>query len=210
MTLDLEEQEQLAALKAWWKEYGNLIILVVTGAAIAIGAWQGWRVYQRTQAQQASVVYETLARAADAGDLKAVREASGSLAENYTRTLYAQLGALVAARFYFDRSDLKNAKVQLQWVIERSGSPDLQTIARLRLAAILLDEGAHDDALKMLEAQHADAYAPQVAALRGDILVAKKQLAEAKAAYRAALDKLQGDQGAFRDSVRMRLDAIGG
>ena len=210
MTLDLEEQEQLATLKAWWKEYGNLIILVVTGVAIAIGAWQGWRVYQRTQAQQASVVYETLARAADAGDLKAVREASGNLAENYARTLYAPLGALVAARFYFDRSDLKNAKAQLQWVIERSGSPDLQTIARLRLAAVLLDEGAHDEALKLLEAAHADAYAAQVAALRGDILVAKKQPTEAKAAYRAALDKAQGDQGTFRDSVRMRLDAIGG
>lgn len=210
MALDLEEQEQLAALKAWWRAYGNLIILVITGVAIAVGAWQGWRVYQRSQAQQASVVYETLARAADSGDLKAVREASGNLAENYTRTLYAPLGALVAARFYFDRSDLKNAKAQLQWVIERSGSSDLQTIARLRLAAIQLDEGALDEALNLLEAPHAEAYAAQVAVLRGDILVAKKQLAEAKAAYRAALDKVQEDQGTFRDSVRMRLDAIGG
>jgi predicted negative regulator of RcsB-dependent stress response len=210
MTLDLEEQEQLAALKAWWKEYGNLILLVVTGAAIAIGAWQGWRSYQRGQAQQASVVYETLARASDAGDLKVVREASGTLAEDYTRTLYAPLGALVAARFYFDRGDLKSAKAQLQWVMERSSSTDMQTIARLRLAAVLLDEGAHDEALKLLEVPHGDAYAAQYAALRGDILVAKKQIAEAKAAYRAALEKAQGDQSTFRDSVRMRLDALGG
>jgi len=210
MTLDLEEQEQLAELKAWWKQYGNLILLVVTGAAIAIGGWQGWRVYERGQAQQASVVYETLARAAEAGDLKAVRDASGTLAEKYTRTLYAPLGAFVAAHFYFERSDLKNAKAQLQWVLERSRSADMQSIATLRLAAILLDEGAYDDALKTLEAPHADAYAAQFAALKGDILVAKKQISEAKAAYRVALDKAQGDQGAFRDSVRMRLDAIGG
>jgi len=210
MTLDLEEQEQLAELKAWWKQYGNLILLVITGAAIAIGGWQGWRVYERAQAQQASVVYETLARAADAGDLKTVRDASGTLAEKYNRTLYAPLGAFVAAHFYFERSDLKNAKAQLQWVLERSRSADMQSIARLRLAAILLDEGAYDDALKVLEAPHADAYAAQIAALKGDILVAKKQIPEAKAAYRVALDKTQGDQGAFRDSVRMRLDAIGG
>jgi len=210
MTLDLEEQEQLAALKAWWKEYGNLILLVITGAAIAIAAWQGWRVYQRGQAQQASVVYETLARAAEAGDLKAVREASGALAENYARTLYAPLGALVAARFHFDRHDLKSAKAQLQWVLERSGSPDMQTIARLRLAAVLLDEGAYDEALKLVEAPHADAYAAQYAALKGDILAAKKQIAEAKSAYGVALEKAQGDQGAFRESVRMRLDALGG
>ena len=210
MTLDLEEQEKLAELKAWWKQYGNLILLVITGAAIAIGGWQGWRVYERGQAQQASVVYETLARAADAGDLKTVRDASGTLAEKYNRTLYAPLGAFVAAHFYFERSDLKNAKAQLQWVLERSSSADMQSIARLRLAAVLLDEGAYDDALKVLEAPHADAYAAQFAALKGDILVAKKQIPEAKAAYRVALDKTQGDQGAFRDSVRMRLDAIGG
>lgn len=210
MTLDLEEQEKLAELKAWWKQYGNLILLVITGAAIAIGGWQGWRVYERGQAQQASVVYETLARAADAGDLKTVRDASGTLAEKYNRTLYAPLGAFVAAHFYFERSDLKNAKAQLQWVLERSSSADMQSIARLRLAAVLLDEGAFDDALKVLEAPHADAYVAQFAALKGDILVAKKQIPEAKAAYRVALDKTQGDQGAFRDSVRMRLDAIGG
>jgi len=210
MTLDLEEQEQLAALKAWWNEYGRLILLVVIGAAVAIGGWQGWRAYQRTQAQQASGVYETLARAAEAGDLKTVRDASGALAESYSRTLYASLGAFVAAHFYFERNDLKNAKAQLQWVLERSSSADMQAIARLRLAAVQLDEGAYDDALKTLEAPHGDAYAAQFAALKGDILVAKKQLAEAKAAYRVALDKAQGDEGAFRDSVRMRLDAIGG
>jgi predicted negative regulator of RcsB-dependent stress response len=120
------------------------------------------------------------------------------------------MGALVSARFYFDRNDLKNAKAQLQWVIERSPSDDLRALARLRLGAVLLDEKAYDEALKIADAPHASAYDAQYAALKGDVLVAKGQPAEAKAAYKLALEKAGREDAAFRESVRMRLEALGG
>jgi predicted negative regulator of RcsB-dependent stress response len=211
MALDLEEQEQVDELKAWWKQHGNLIVSVILAAALAFAGWQGWRWYQANQAAQAAALFDTLARAAQAGDAKALRDAAGTLVESYPRTLYATMAALVAARFHFDRNDLKAAKAQLQWVIERSPADDFKDIARLRLAAILLDEKTHDEALKLLEAKHAPAYASQYAALRGDVLVAKNQPAEARAAYQLALEKAgREQQGAFRESVRMRLDALGG
>jgi len=210
MALDLEEQEQVDELKAWWKQHGNLIVSVVLAAALAFAGWQGWRWYQASQAAHAATLFDSLARAAQAGDAKALRDAAGTLVESYPRTHYASMAALVAARFHFDRNDLKAAKVQLQWVIERSPSDDFKDLARLRLAAILLDEKAHDEVLKLLEAKHAPAYDAQYAALRGDVLVAKNQPAEARAAYQLALEKAARDQGAFRESVRMRLDALGG
>jgi predicted negative regulator of RcsB-dependent stress response len=120
------------------------------------------------------------------------------------------MGALVAARFHFDRNDLKAAKVQLQWVIDHAASDDFRDIARLRLAAMLLDEKAFDEALKELDAKHSPAYDSQFAALRGDVLVAKNQPGEAKAAYQLALEKAGKEQNAFRESVRMRLEALGG
>src|SRR5713101_7983620 len=46
---DLEEQEQLAELKAWWKEHGGTVILGATLALAAFGAWNGWVWYQRSQ-----------------------------------------------------------------------------------------------------------------------------------------------------------------
>jgi predicted negative regulator of RcsB-dependent stress response len=58
MALDLEEQEQLAELKAWWKQHGNLIVLAIVAAAVAFSAWQGWRWYQASQAAQGAAVYE--------------------------------------------------------------------------------------------------------------------------------------------------------
>jgi predicted negative regulator of RcsB-dependent stress response len=209
MALDLEEQEQVAELKAWWNQYGNLIVAALVAAALAFAGWQAWRWYESRQAAQAGALYDSLARAAQAGDAKALRDAGGSLIENYPRTLYASMGAFTAARFYFDRNDVKNAKLQLQWVLEHAPSDDFRDLARLRLASVLLDEKAGDEALKLLEEKHGAAYDAQYAALKGDVLVAKNQAAEARAAYKLALDKADSGNNAFRESVRMRLEALG-
>jgi predicted negative regulator of RcsB-dependent stress response len=210
MPLDLEEQEQVADLKAWWNQHGTLIVAAVAAAVIALSGWVGWQRYEANLAGQASTLYENVVRAAQSGDGKALRDAGGALAENYSRTPYAAMGALVAARFYFDRNDLKASQAQLQWVIDRARSDDLRDLARLRLGAVLLDEKAYDQALALADAPHAAAYDAQFAALKGDALVAKNQPAAAKAAYQLALEKSGKDASAFRDSVRTRLEALGG
>lgn len=210
MAYDLEEQEQLAALKGWWKDYGGIISSVLLAAALALAGWRGWQWYTDSQAAQASAQYQQLLKAVQAREAKAVRDASGALIENYPRTLYASMGAFTAARFLFDQGDLKNAKAQLEWVVANSKSPEFRDTARLRLAAILLDEKAYDAALKALDAPHAEAFASQYAALRGDILLASGKRPEAKTAYQAALDKASAKDPAFQESVRMRLEAVGG
>jgi predicted negative regulator of RcsB-dependent stress response len=210
MALDLEEQEQLAEFKAWWNQYGSLVTAAIVAVCVAFAGWQGWRWYERGQAAQAGALFDTLARASQTNDAKALRDAGGALLENYSRTMYATMGALTAARFYFDRNDLKSAKAQLQWVLENGRTEDFRDLARLRLAMVLLDEKAYDEALKLLDEKHGAAYDAQYAATRGDVLMAKNQAAEAKAAYRLALDKAGSTNSAFRDSVRMRLEALGG
>ena len=210
MALDLEEQEQVAELKAWWNQWGSLITAAVVAVCVAFAGWQGWRWYDRSQTAQAAAHFDALARASQTGDAKALRDAGGALLESFPRTMYASMGALTAARFYFDRNDLKSAKAQLQWVIDNGRTDDFKDIARLRLAAVLLDEKAYDEALKLLEVKHAAAFEAQYAATKGDVLVAKNQPAEAKNAYRLALDKAGSGNTPFRESVRMRLEALGG
>jgi predicted negative regulator of RcsB-dependent stress response len=205
MPLDLEEQEHVDQLKAWWNQYGTFVIALVAAVALAFTGWALWRNHQTGETAKASAIYDSLVKAAQAGDAKALRDSGGTLAESYPRSLYASMGALVSARFYFDRSDLKSAKAQLEWVIERSASDDLRDLARLRLGAILLDEKAYDEALKIAGTAHASAYDAQYA-----VLVAKSQAAEARAAYKLALEKAGKDSAAFRESLRMRLEALGG
>ena len=210
MAYDLEEQEQIAQLKGWWRDNGSFVVALLVAAAIGVAGWQGWRTWQAKQTREAAALYDGLVKAMQAGDAKALRDAGGTLVESYPRTLYASMGALAAARFHFERGELKDARAQLQWVTERSPSDELKDLARLRLAGVLLDDKAYDEALKLLEAKHAEAMAAQYAALKGDILVAKNQPAEAKAAYRLAIEKAGQRENALRTSVQLRLDALGG
>jgi len=210
MAYDLEEQEQIAQLKGWWRDNGSFVVALLVAAAIAAAGWQGWRIWQAKQTREAAALYDGLVKAMQANDAKALRDAGGTLVESYPRTLYASMGALAAARFHFERGELKDARAQLQWVTERSSSEELKDLARLRLAGVLLDDKAYDEALKLLEAKHAEAMAAQYAALKGDILVAKNQPAEAKAAYKLAIEKAGQRENALRASVQLRLDALGG
>jgi predicted negative regulator of RcsB-dependent stress response len=206
-TYDLEEQEQLAALKAWWKEHGGAILLGATLVLAAIAAWNGWTWYQRSQSAQAAVLYDTLQKAARANDLKATRETAGAILENFPRSAYAPLAALVSAKVHFQAGDLKTARAQLQWVIEHAGSDEIRAIATLRLASVLLDDNEPDAALKILEGKPPPGFEALYASLRGDILVTQKKRSEARAAYKAALEKAEA--GALRDALRLKLEALG-
>lgn len=223
-TYDLEEQEQLAEMKAWWKQYGNLVTGIVAAAAIGVIAWQGWNWYQRSQAGQASMVYNVLQKAVMEKDLQRAKAASGELLEKFGRTTYAPLGALTAAKAMFDSGDLKTAKLQLSWVVEH-GNDELRDLARLRLAAVLLDEKAYDEALKQLDGKTAPGFAVRFAESRGDVLGAQGKKEEARSAYQAALAKLDEADASgkgknslqdkqanapYREMLQQKLDSLGG
>ena len=208
--LDLDEQEQLANLKSWWSAYGNLVVSLIAAAALGFSGWQAWRYWQAKQSVEASTLFENLTKALPGQDAKAVRDASGELLEKYSGTLYASMGALASAKYFFEKGDLKTARAQLQWVIDKTVSEEFRDVARLRMANILLDEKAYDDALGLLEAKHAAVFDAQYAVLRGDVLAAKGQGAEAKTAYRLALEKTDKKNSSVRDGIQMRLDALGG
>jgi predicted negative regulator of RcsB-dependent stress response len=208
-TYDLEEQEQLATLKAWWKDNGNLVMTALSLVLIVFAAWQAWNYYQRNQAAQASGLYDAVQKAAAASDLKQVRESAGAILERYPRTTYAAMAALVSAKAHFQGGDLKSAHAQLAWVVENAKDEGLQDIARLRLASVMLDEKAYDDALKVLDATHGAAFDAPFLAVRGDVLVAQGKKDEARAAYKAALDKADVKDAGLSGFIQLRLDALG-
>lgn len=217
---DLEEQEQLDELKTWWKMYGNLITLVVTAAAVAVLGWQAWNWWQRNQAAQASALYGGLQAAAAQGDTKRARELAGELIDKFSRSSHAGLAALLSARTLADSGDLKSARAQLAWAADNARDDRIRDLARLRLAAVMADDKAEDEALKQLANEPAGPLAPRFNELRGDILAGQGKTAEAKAAYESALAKLDTTikesgtdprlHGAYRELIEGKLDAIGG
>ena len=205
---DLEEQEQIDSLKTWWKMYGNLVTGLVVVASLAVIGWQGWNWYQRGQSAQAAAIYGVLEQAAAARDAQKVKAAAGELTEKFGSTTYAGLGALLAARQSFEAGDLKTARAQLQWATE-NGKDEVLDIARLRLAAVMLDEKAYDDALRQIDAAHAAAFDARYLELKGDVLAAQGKKTEARTAYKAALDKGDAAQGPGRVLLQQKLDNLG-
>ena len=208
-TYDLDEQERLDELKAWWKRWGNLLMI---GLAVLIAAAAGWRYWQNhtvTQSLEAATVYEKLTQSLAANDVKGAREAGAMLIDQYKGTAYAPRAALLLAKLNVVAKDVKSALAQLEWAAANSKEPAVKDLARLRLAGVQLDQKQHDAALKTLSATHSDAFAFRFHDLKGDVLLAQGKPAEARAAYQAAFGKMAQDNP-YRNIVELKLDALGG
>jgi len=208
MAYDHEEQEQLDTFKAWWAQYGNLTTWVLIAVLLAFSGWSGWKYYQRDQSAKAALLYEEIVKAVEAKDAAKVARAASDIKDKFSRTAYAQMGALSAAKSAFDANDLKSAKAHLQWIVENGRADEFKAIAKIRLAGVLLDEKSYDEGLKLLEGEFPETFAALVADRRGDLLVALNKTDLARTAYQAALDKTEIKNPA-RQLIQLKLDALG-
>ena len=208
MAYDLEEQEQLATMKAWWTQYGNLVTWLLIAALAVYAGWSGWNYYQRNQAAQAGQLFDELQKSVAAKDNVKVQRAAQDMEEKFPRTAYAQMTGLTAAKSAFDSNDLKTAKLQLQWVIDHAADEEYKAVAKVRLAGVLLDEKAYDDGLKLLVTDFPKPFAGLVADRKGDLLAAQNKLPEARASYQAALAVME-PRNPGRQLIQLKLDAIG-
>ena len=209
MAYDLEEQEQLDTLKAWWKQYGNLVTWLLIVVLSSYAAWTGWRNYQVGQSTQASQLYDELQKSILAKDNAKVQRATTDLIEKFSRTSYPPMAALAAAKSAFDSGDLKTAKLQLHWVNDHSNVGEYKALARIRLAGIALDDKNYDEGLSLLAGDFPTEFAGSVFDRKGDLFVAQNKFVEARAAYQSALEKIN-DKNPGRKLVQIKLDAIGG
>jgi predicted negative regulator of RcsB-dependent stress response len=206
--LDLEEQEQLAELKHFWKRYGNIISWVLIVVFGAVAAWNGYQYWQRGQAAQAAVMYDEVERAAVAGDVAKLERALGDMKERFGRTAYTEQAALLAARIYHDKGNLDAAKGALAWVAGKASDDGYQAVARLRLSGMLFEAKAYDEALQQLAAPMPSDFNALAADRRGDILLAQGKKAEAKAQYEAAYKGLD-ERSDYRRIIEVKLNALG-
>jgi predicted negative regulator of RcsB-dependent stress response len=215
---DLEEQEQIDELKTWWKQYGNLVTNGLLVVAVSLAAWQGWNVWQRNQAADASHLYAAVERSSSENDAKKARDATGELIEKFSRTNYAPMAAMLSARTHFQSADTKTAKTQMTWALEHAADSTLRDLARLRLASVLLDEKSNEEARKLLETEpSSSAFLPRHHELKGDVFWALGKADEARMAYQTALTKFDELQKAaassqqstsYRDLLVTKMESI--
>lgn len=206
--LDLEEQEQLAELKHFWKTYGNLIswlLIVVLGS---YAAWNGWQYWQRNQSAKASALYDEVEKAVLSQDVARVERSVADMKDKFGSTQFAHQAGLLAARTLAEKDKPEQARALLSWVAADAPEPALRDLARVRLAALQWDTQSADEALKTLQAGFSAEMAPLADDLKGDLLLSKNQNAQAIEAYQQAFKALpEGSE--YRRVVQAKLGALG-
>ncbi len=206
--LDLQEQEQVDALKAWWNDNGKWVIGVLVAGLLAFAGNQYWKNHQANQAEEAAKLYSEVMRQTASNDAKRIGDAADALASRYGSSAYAPRAQLLAAQASLQSRDIPRAKVQLTWVIEHAAESALQDTARLKLASVMLDEQKYDEALKQIESAHPESFTGLYADLKGDVLSAMGKLSDARVAYQLALDKTD-TKSTYRNLIQLKLDGLG-
>jgi predicted negative regulator of RcsB-dependent stress response len=188
MSTYLSEEEQVEALKKWWKENGKSVIVgAVLGFAIIFG-WQGWQAYQVDQGESASQLFADMQQAVTAGEKDTITGKAQQLMDNYGSSGYAGLAALQLAKLAYENKQKEQARGHLTWVTQNVADDTLKEIARLRLVKLLLDIQAFDAASGLLAQNHGDVLRGEFAHLRGDLAYQQGDIAAAHKAYQESLE----------------------
>lgn len=204
---DLDEQEKLGDLKAWWTRWGTLLTSIISVIALGFAGTQGWKWWNAKQAAEASTLYFAISDGVTKKEPAKVKDATAQLLEKFPSTGYAPRGALLAAKDAFDAGDLAGARTNLEWVAANSKEEELKSLARLRLAAVQLDQKKYDEALATLDAKHHESFAGLFLDMRGDVFKIQGKFGDAKTAYEAALTKLDA-KGQQKPYTQLKLDAL--
>ena len=193
MAANYSDQEQVDKIKDWLKANGPGIIAGVVLGLVAIGGWQWWQSRTQAQAETASRYYNSMLEAVSLGDVAQTRHYATVLTDEFDRSHYAVLAALLVARLDVEGRDYAAALTQLQWALEQTRDQALQSIIRLRLARVLLAEQQWDLAHAQLDQVSAPEFTAEREELRGDVYRAQNQPDQARQAYETALTA-SGDQ----------------
>ncbi|MGD8939211.1 MAG: tetratricopeptide repeat protein [Gammaproteobacteria bacterium] len=208
MNVYATEDEQVEAIKKWWKDNGKSVIGgVIIGVAVLYGG-RMWFEQRNQHIENASAEYEAMIQDLNQDKQNEAADRGAAILGQYSDTTYGELAALAMAKIKVDENDLVAAKSHLQWALDHAKQDEIKRIARLRLARVLHAEGKEDEALQLLNVAAADKFAAAYDELKGDIYVAKGDVAKARTHYDLALQSLEPTSRARR-YIEMKLDDLG-
>jgi len=206
--LDLEEQEQLDQLKHFWRQYGNAITWALIVVMAGFAGWNLYQYWQRNQATQAAAMFDEVERIAVSGDVARLERALADMREKFGKTTYAQQAGLLGARVFAESGKEAAARQALQAIIDATGDEGYKSVARLRLAGLLLEAKSFDEALKLLTGEWPGEFAALAADRRGDVYQAQGKPEQAVAEYRKAYQGLDS-ASEYRRLIDVKLAALG-
>lgn len=183
------EEEQVAAIKKWWKENGMSTILGVIVGIVLILGWNFWQSYQQDKADQASTLYAQLLESVVKKDNASIQTISDQISQQFGSTAYASYSSLLLAKNKVAQGDLDAAKAIFEKLMAQASSIEVKNLARMRLIRLLHATGDNEKGLQLIaevDQSSSEGYTASYNELKGDIYVALDRLAEARTAYESA------------------------
>lgn len=202
------EEEQVEALKKWWKENGTSIVFGIVLGLAAVFGWRGWQEHKSAQAQAASELFQDVLTALRSDSPDKAESPAREIVKTYSNTGYAVPAQLVLAKMSVTDNKLDEAAAHLKQALAQSDSPALNLDIRLRLARVQAAKGNYDAALATLNVKDPGAFSPGYEELKGDILAGQGHAQDAYAAYEQALKQYR-KQGADTSMLEMKIDELG-
>ncbi|ENM3920522.1 YfgM family protein [Vibrio cholerae] len=196
------EEQQVEAIKDWWKENGKAVIF---GAVIGLGGLFGWRYYQDSVVAAQEAASQSYSKAIDVLLAKGI-ESEGTIQtfiDANKETEYAVLAAMQLAKVQVEAGQLDEALAQLEWAKGATKDAALKSLLTFRVARLQAEQGQFDDALTQLSSIQEKSWVGRMAELRGDILMRKGDSAAAYAAYTEAQQAEDASQ-----TLQMKLDDL--
>lgn len=209
MAFDLEEQEQIETLKAFWARWGVFIKSVIALSLLALVAWKGYEFYQSKQSEKAQVAYDLFDAAQQKKDAGAANLLA-NLQKDHPKTRFAALASLDVAAAAMTEQKWDQAVVSLQWVVE-NGLPENQGVARLQLADVMVQLGKSDEAIKVLSILPNPSFTAAFANKSADVHLMMKDSVKARAAMEEALKAVQASEiknEQLETMIKMKLDLL--
>ncbi len=199
MSVYMTEEEQLAAIKAWWSRNQRWITVVLSAALVVVATYRyiTWQTEKTTH--RASDAYEQLMRVTAADDSASIEAHAKALIKNHPKTVYRDAAALLLAKHWVSVNQSDEARETLQSVVKHAKMPALKQVAQIRLVRLWISEKSYDNALNTLEKMDDAMYKPLIEELKGDIYAAQGRTEAAALAYREAREeiKLRGISNMF-------------
>lgn len=205
---DRSEKEQIEEIRAWWAENGRFVIAgVVLGVAAIIG-WNQWQSSIAARQIAASNLYEDVMGAVGAGDAEKAEAAANELYANYQRTVYPNQARLAMARLYMDKGRDRDAVDTLSKVLDTAANDEIQMVARLRLAKILLYQDKPAEVIALLKDHVEGGFAARYNEILGDAYAAEGEYVQAQQAYQAALSESLNLRTIDNNLIRLKLNDL--
>lgn len=207
MTEYLTEQEQIQQLKAWVKQYGLTIFLGIVIALLASSGWHYYQNYRNKSLQHASAIYDEMLVLRTQNNLEGAAAQANKLISHYAKSPYAQMAAFMLSRDAIIKKDYAEAIRQLNWVIDHTNNHSIQTIARIRIARILITDKKPDAAINTLMKLDDKNFLGMVDEVRGDAYLALNDPSSARKSYGLALKELPNAE-VNRPILEMKYDNL--